>query len=189
MSLSKRDSPFANSGIVAGIEPADWQAQGFDGPLGGIRFQQNIERAAYEAGGGGLRAPATLMKDFLAGRGSSTVPKSSYKPGLTATRLDEVLDFSGVRISEMLRGGLTQFARRMPGFLSHAGVLLGVESRTSSPVRIPRRDDTLESPGVRGLYPSGEGAGYAGGIVSAALDGKRVAEALQRQLAPGTSLT
>ncbi|HET6418406.1 MAG TPA: FAD-dependent oxidoreductase [Polyangiales bacterium] len=189
MSLSKRDSPFANSGIVAGIEPADWQAQGFDGPLGGIRFQRELERAAYEAGGGNLRAPATMMKDFLAGRGSSTVPKSSYKPGLTATRLDEVLDFSGVRISEMLRGGLTQFARRMPGFLSHAGVLLGVESRTSSPVRIPRRDDTLESPDVRGLYPSGEGAGYAGGIVSAALDGKRVAEALQQQLAPRLPLT
>jgi uncharacterized FAD-dependent dehydrogenase len=189
MSLSRRDSPFANSGIVAGVEPADWQAAGFDGPLGGIRFQQKIERAAYEAGGGDLKAPATMMKDFIAGRSSSAVPKSSYKPGLTATRLDEVLDCTGVRISAMLRGGLERFARRMPGFLSHAGVLLGVESRTSSPIRIPRRDDTLESPDVRGLYPSGEGAGYAGGIVSAALDGKRVAEALQQQLARGLSLT
>ena len=183
MSLSKRDSPFANSGIVAGIEPADWQAQGFEGPLGGIHFQQQIERAAYVAGGGDLRAPATMMKDFLARRGSSVAPKSSYRPGLTATSVDEVLDCTGLRVSAHIRGGLEAFARRMPGFLSDDAVLLGVESRTSSPVRIPRRDDTLESPDVRGLYPSGEGAGYAGGIVSAALDGKRVAVALQQQLA------
>jgi len=183
MSLSKRDSPFANSGIVAGIEPADWQAQGFEGPLGGIHFQQQVERAAYVAGGGDLRAPATMMKDFLARRGSSVAPKSSYRPGLTATSVDEVLDCTGLRVSAHIRGGLDAFARRMPGFLSDDAVLLGVESRTSSPVRIPRRDDTLESPDVRGLYPSGEGAGYAGGIVSAALDGKRVAVALQQQLA------
>ncbi len=183
MSLSKRDSPFANSGIVAGVEPADWEAHGFKGPLGGIRFQQQIERAAYVAGGGDLRAPATMMKDFLAGRGSSTAPKSSYRPGLNATNVDEVLDCTGLRVSTLVRGGLEAFARRMPGFLSDDAVLLGVESRTSSPVRIPRTDDTLESPDVRGLYPSGEGAGYAGGIVSAALDGKRVAVALQQQLA------
>ncbi len=178
MSLSKRDSPFANSGIVAAIEPEDWQAQGFDGPLGGVRFQRQVERAAYEAGGGDLRAPATMMKDFVARRGSSRAPKSSYRPGLTATSLDEVLDCTGVRISEHLRAGIDRFARRMPGFLSSEAVLVGVESRTSSPVRIPRTDDTLESPDVRGLYPSGEGAGYAGGIVSAALDGKRVAAVL-----------
>jgi uncharacterized FAD-dependent dehydrogenase len=182
MSLSKRDSPFANSGIVAAVEPGDWQAQGFDGPLGGVRFQEHIERAAYEAGGGGLRAPATMMRDFVASRGSSRVPKSSYRPGLAATRLDEVVDSAGVRISEPLREGLERFARRMPGFLGEDGVLVGVESRTSSPVRVPRNDDTLESPDLRGLYPSGEGAGYAGGIVSAALDGKRVATAIVAQL-------
>ena len=175
MSLSKRNSPFANSGIVVGIEPEDWQAQGFDGPLGGVRFQEQIERAAYEAGGGGLRAPATLMKDFVAGRGSSRVPQSSYRPGLTATELDEVVDAAGVRISEPLRAGLERFAARMPGFLGDDAVLVGVETRTSSPVRVPRNGDTLESPDIRGLYPSGEGAGYAGGIVSAALDGKRIA--------------
>ena len=178
MSLSKRDSPFANSGLVVAVEPRDWQAHGFDGPLGGLRFQEKIERAAYEAGGGDLRAPATLMTDFLAKRGSSRVPESSYRPGLAATGLDEVLDSAGVHISEPLRAGLQSFARRMPGFLCDAAVLLGVESRTSSPVRVPRNDGTLESPDVRGLYPSGEGAGYAGGIVSAALDGKRVATAL-----------
>ena len=164
-------------------EFADWQAQGFEGPLGGIHFQQQIERAAYVAGGGDLRAPATMMKDFLARRGSSVAPKSSYRPGLTATSIDEVLDCTGLRVSAHIRGGLEAFARRMPGFLSDDAVLLGVESRTSSPVRIPRKDDTLESPDVQGLYPSGEGAGYAGGIVSAALDGRRVAVALQQQLA------
>lgn len=183
MSLSKRDSPFANSGIVAAIAPADWQAHGFEGPLGGVYFQQQVERAAYVAGGGNLRAPATMMKDFLTGRGSSMAPESSYRPGLTATSLDEVLDCTGLRVSAYVRAGLDAFARRMPGFLSDDAVLLGVESRTSSPVRIPRKKDTLESPDVRGLYPSGEGAGYAGGIVSAALDGKRVAMALQQQLA------
>lgn len=183
MSLSKRDSPFANSGVVVAIEPTEWQSQGFDGPLGGVRFQQQIERAAYEAGGGDLRAPATLMTDFIVGRGSNRVPSSSYRPGLTATRLDEVIDHAGVPIAKTLRAGLDRFARRMPGFLSNEAVLVGVESRTSSPVRIPRAQDTLESPDIRGLYPSGEGAGYAGGIVSAAIDGKRVAAALQVNLA------
>ncbi len=178
MSLSKRDSPFANSGIVVAIEPADWQAQGFDGPLGGLRFQEQIERAASEAGGGGLRAPATMMTDFVAGRGSSRAPQSSYRPGLTATGLAEVVDCAGLRISVPLRAGLERFALRMPGFLGEDAVLVGVESRTSSPVRVPRDQDTLQSPDLRGLYPSGEGAGYAGGIVSAALDGKRVATAL-----------
>ncbi|MFW2388334.1 MAG: NAD(P)/FAD-dependent oxidoreductase, partial [Polyangiales bacterium] len=182
MSLSKRDSPFANSGVVVAVEPRDWQAHGFDGPLGGLRFQDRIERAAYESGGGDLRAPATMMTDFLAGRGSSRAPKSSYRPGLAATNLDEVLDSAGVRVSGSLRAGLERFARRMPGYLSDDAVLLGVESRTSSPVRVPRDEETLESPDVHGLYPSGEGAGYAGGIVSAALDGKRVATALRRGL-------
>jgi uncharacterized protein len=185
MSLSKRDSPFANSGIVVGVQPADWQAQGFSGPLGGVRFQRQIEQAAFAAGGGDLRAPATMMTDFVARRGSSRAPQSSYRPGLTATGLHEVLDCTGVRISEPLRAGLERFARRMPGFLSDEAVLVGVESRTSSPVRVPRDPDTLESPDVRGLYPCGEGAGYAGGIVSAALDGKRIAAALQRQFAVG----
>jgi uncharacterized FAD-dependent dehydrogenase len=101
---------------------------------------------------------------------------------LTATGLDEVVDASGVRISEPLRAGLERFAARMPGFLGDDAVLVGVESRTSSPVRVPRGADTLESPEVRGLYPSGEGAGYAGGIVSAALDGKRIAKSLLARL-------
>lgn len=182
MSLSKRDSPFANSGIVVSVEPSDWQAHGFDGPLGGVHFQRRIEQAAYEAGGGRLQAPATTIPDFLARRGSSLVPHSSYRPGLTATKIDDVVDSAGVPISEALREGIESFGRRMRGFISDEAVLVGVESRTSCPVRIPRADDTLESPNLRGLYPSGEGAGYAGGIVSAALDGKRVAEALHLYL-------
>lgn len=184
MSLSKRDSPFANSGIVVSVEPSDWQAHGFEGPLGGVDFQRRIERAAYEAGGGRLRAPATTIPDFLARRGSSRVPRSSYRPGLTATKIDDVVDSAGVPISETLREGIESFGRRMRGFIGDEAVLVGVESRTSCPVRIPRVDDTLESPDLRGLYPSGEGAGYAGGIVSAALDGKRVAEALHRHFVP-----
>jgi uncharacterized FAD-dependent dehydrogenase len=182
MSLSKRDSPFANSGIVVAVEPGDWMAQGFEGSLGGVRFQNTIEQAAYQAGGGSLRAPATTMTDFLAGRASTEVPRSSYRPGLTATRLDDVLDCTGVILSKPLREALRAFESRMRGFASGEAVLVGVESRTSCPVRIPRDESTLQSPDLRGLYPAGEGAGYAGGIVSAALDGKRVAEALRRQL-------
>ncbi len=183
MSLSKRSSPFANSGIVVGVEPRDWQAHGFEGPLGGVDFQSRVERAAYTAGGGDLRAPATTLTDFLAKRGSTRVPPSSYRPGLHATALDEVLDCAGLRIAEPLRTGLEVFAQRMQGFLTEEAVLVGVESRTSCPVRVRRDDETLQSLGLRGLYPSGEGAGYAGGIVSAALDGKRVADAVGRQLA------
>lgn len=185
MSLSKRDSPFANSGIVVAVEPADWQSLGFAGPLGGIRFQRKIERAAYVAGGGNLRAPSTTMPDFLAGRGSTRVPHSSYRPGLTASRIDDVLDCAGLNLSEPMRSAMQQFASRMRGFDSEEAVLVGVESRTSCPVRIPRDEATLESPALRGLYPSGEGAGYAGGIVSAALDGKRVAQALRRHFDAG----
>jgi uncharacterized FAD-dependent dehydrogenase len=185
MSLSKRDSPFANSGIVVAIEPADWQSRGFEGPLGGVRFQRQIEQAAYEAGGGRLQAPATAMSDFLAGRSSSRVPHSSYRPGLTATRIDDVIDCTGWNLSKRMRQAVREFATRMRGFLSEEAVLVGVESRTSCPVRIPRDEATLESPELKGLYPCGEGAGYAGGIVSAALDGKRVAEALVRHLQTG----
>lgn len=183
MSLSKRNSPFANSGIVVAVEPRDWQAHGFDGPLGGLDFQRRIEQAAYEAGGGNLRAPAATLPDFMARRGSTHVPPSSYRPGLRATSLDEVLDCTGVCISEPLRMALEVFARRMRGFVTDEAVLVGVESRTSCPVRVPRHQESLQSPALRGLYPSGEGAGYAGGIVSAALDGKRVAEVLARQVA------
>ena len=178
MSLSRRDSRYANSGLVVGVEPEDFARAGLSGPLAGVELQRRVERAARLAGGAGLRAPATRADDFLAGRASSSVPESSYQPGLTATDVAAVLDASGLPLAARLRAALAVFGRRMRGYAGADAVLLGVESRTSSPVRVPRDADTYQSPDMPGLYPCGEGAGYAGGIVSAALDGMRVARAL-----------
>ena len=158
----------------------DARAAGFEGPRAGLQLQRAIERRGFEAGGGALRAPATRLTDFLAGRSSADVPDSSYVPGLTAGNLADVLDSTGLPIAARLREGLTAFGSKMRGFVSQEAVLVGVESRTSCPVRIPRDPTLLESPDVTGLYPCGEGAGYAGGIVSAALDGIRVARAIAR---------
>jgi hypothetical protein len=183
MSLSRRDSPFANSGLVVGIEPQDWQRLGLPGPLGGVELQRRIERAAFAAGGGALSAPATRVTDFLAGRASSTVPDSSYIPGIAASEIAEVLDAGGVVLSGRLSRALRQFGRRLPGYVSDEAVLIGVESRTSSPVRVMRDPESLQACGLPGLYPTAEGAGYAGGIVSAAMDGMRVARAVAQALA------
>ncbi|MDQ3299384.1 MAG: FAD-binding protein, partial [Myxococcota bacterium] len=125
-----------------------------------------------------LRAPATRATDFARMRGSSTVPATSYEPGLLAGDIAEVLDSTGVPIAARLRESLAAFDQQMRGYLTDEAVLIGVESRTSSPVRMPRDTASLESPAVASLYPCGEGAGYAGGIVSAALDGIRVARAI-----------
>jgi uncharacterized protein len=182
MSLTRRASVHANSGLVVAIEPADVRAAGYEGPLGGVEVQRRIEQAAFQAGGGALRAPATRARDFAAGRGSSQVPDSSYIPGLTPGDLRDVLDAGGLSLAKRLRSALEDFDRQMPGLLSEDAVLIGVESRTSSPVRVPRDRDTLESRDVLGLYPCGEGAGYAGGIVSAALDGMRVAERIRARV-------
>lgn len=184
MSLSRRDSPFANSGLVVQVEVSDWEKAGFHGPLGGVELQRRIEIAAHQAGGDGLKAPATRAGDFLRGRSSSTVPATSYLPGLTATNVADVLDVAGVAFADRLRQALRSFDRRMRGYGSDEGVLVGVESRTSAPVRVPRDPESLESPAMAGLHPAGEGAGYAGGIVSAALDGLRIAEAIAKRLAP-----
>jgi len=170
MSLSRRDSPFANSGMVVGVEPEDVPGD----VLAGIRFQKKIERLAKEAGGGGQVAPAQKVSDFLAGKRSTELPKTSYFPGLNSVRLDEILPKS---ISERLAGGLRKFGRQMEGYTGPDALLIGFETRTSSPVRIPRGDD-FQHPEVRGFYPCGEGAGFAGGIVSAALDGRKCAEAI-----------
>lgn len=178
MSLSRRDSPFANAGIVCAIELEDLERAGLTGPGAGVELQRRIERAAFIAGGGGLRAPATRLTDFLAARGSTTVGETSYQPGLLAGDVADVLDAGGVALADRLREGLRGFGRKLRGFVSDEAVLVGVESRTSCPVRIPRNRDDLQSPSVAGLYPCGEGAGYAGGIVSAALDGVRVARAI-----------
>ena len=178
MSLSRRDSPYANSGLVVAVELADLARLGLAQPLGGVELQRKLEQAAALAGGGSLRAPATRATDFVKGRASSTAPSTSYQPGLTATNIAEVLDSIGVPLAQRLREALPVFDRQMRGYLTEDAVLVGVESRTSSPVRVPRDPERLVSPDVIDLYPCGEGAGYAGGIVSAALDGMRVARAI-----------
>jgi uncharacterized protein len=172
MSLSRRDSPYANAGFVVAVEPADL-GPAAAGPLAGVAFQRAIERAAFEAGGGAFRAPAQRLGDFLAGRASVEVGASSYRPGLAATDMARVLP---PVVAEALRAGLRRLGARLPAFLDAAALLVGVETRTSAPVRFPRDPETLVAAGAEGLYPVGEGAGYAGGIVSAALDGARVAE-------------
>lgn len=180
MSLSRRDSPFANSGLVVALEPEDWQRAGFAGPLGGIELQRRIERAAKAAGGGGQRAPATRAADFVARRASSTAPASSYLPGLEPGDVGEVLDGAGIPIADRLRAAIERFAGQLRGYASSEAVLVAAESRTSSPVRVPRDPETLVCRGLDGVYPAGEGAGWAGGIVSAAMDGMRVARAIVR---------
>jgi uncharacterized FAD-dependent dehydrogenase len=177
MSLSKRDSPFANAGMVVAVAVEDF-GPAADGPLAGMVFQRRIEEAAFRAGGGGFSAPGQRLMDFLAGRASTSVPRTSYRPGVTPGRLEEVFP---PFVIEALREGLAALIRKVPGFGHPEAVLLAGETRTSAPVRFARDPQTLESPSAAGLYPSGEGAGYAGGIVSAALDGARIAEAILRR--------
>jgi uncharacterized FAD-dependent dehydrogenase len=172
MSLSRRDSPFANSGMVVTVGVDDF-GPAAAGPLAGIELQRRIEQAAFNAGGGRFRAPAQRLADFLDGRASSAVGRSSYRPGVAPADLTQVLP---PFVADALRTGLRGMGKRMPGFLLADAVLIGVETRTSAPVRFLRDPETLVSPSMAGLYPCGEGGGYAGGIVSAALDGARVAE-------------
>jgi uncharacterized protein len=175
MSLSRRDSPFANSGMVATVEPEDLAPLVKEhGVLAGLIFQKELERTAKRAGGGGQVAPGQRATDFLTGKISSSLPETSYFPGMTSAPLHELLP---PWITSRMREGFRLFGRQMHGYISEDALLLGFETRTSSPVRIPRRDDTLEHPEITGLFPCGEGAGYAGGIVSAAMDGMRVADA------------
>lgn len=175
MSPHARGSRFANSGLVVTVGPETFGA----GPLDGLGFQQRIEQAAFQAGGGRFRAPAARVTDFLARRISQSLPVSSYRPGMAPADLRAVLP---PRIAEPLADALRHFdQRKLRGYVTEEAVLLGVESRSSAPVRIERDALTLESPSHAGLYPAAEGAGYAGGIVSAALDGLRIAEAIARR--------
>jgi uncharacterized FAD-dependent dehydrogenase len=178
MSLSRRDSPYANSGLVVAVELADLARLDLDPITGGVELQARLERAAAIAGGGALRAPAVRATDFVRGAVSSTLPDTSYQPGLATADVAGVLDATGLPIAARLRDALIAFDRQLRGYLCADAVLVGVESRTSSPVRVVRDPATLASPQLAGLYPCGEGAGYAGGIVSAALDGVRVARAI-----------
>ncbi len=176
MSLARRDSPFANSGMVVTVEPEDTaRYQREFGVLAGVAFQKSLEQAAKLAGGGGQVAPGQRVMDFMKAKASSSLPDTSYFPGIKPARLDEILPSF---IVERMREGLGLFGRQMKGYLSDEVNLIGVETRTSSPVRIPRDPSTLQHPQVQGLFPCAEGAGFAGGIVSAALDGIRCADAI-----------
>lgn len=175
MSPSRRDSRFANSGIVVAVNPPDFKSYEKWGPLAAMHFQAEVEQRAWAAGGKSQMAPAQRLADFVAGRPSSSLLETSYQPGLTSVELKEVLPSF---ISESLRLGFKEFGKKMKGYLTNEAQVIGVESRTSSPVRIPRDADSLEHTQLARLYPCGEGAGYAGGIVSAAMDGERCAEAV-----------
>lgn len=180
MSPSGRTSPYANAGLVTEVRLADFEHLRAEwGELAGLKFQQQFEELARAHGGDAQIAPAQRVADFVAGRASGTLPATSYIPGITPSRLDEWMPSF---IARGLRQGIATFGRRMRGFLTNDAVVVGVESRTSSPVRIPRDAATLMHPGVAGLFPAGEGAGYAGGIISAALDGQRIAEAVKNYI-------
>ena len=175
-SPSKRNNPYANSGIVVTIEPEDYQKFSEHGPLAGLRYQQALEKMAYNAGGNnGQVAPAQRLQDFVNNKLSPLLPDVSYQPGIKSAPLHELLPSE---IGKRLQLGFNEFGKKMRGYLSNDAVIVGVESRTSSPIRIPRDKETLEHPQIKGLYPCGEGAGYAGGIVSAAIDGQKCAIAI-----------
>ncbi len=165
MSASHRNSPYANSGIVVQINPED--IAGTD-PLRGLEYQESLERLAFEHGGPQSQAPAQRLRDFVEGRTSKDLPACSYLPGIVTSRLDEWLP---APIGKRLQQGFLDFDKKYPGFLTNDAVIVGVESRSSSAVRIPRNPETLQSVSTPNLYPCGEGAGYAGGITSSALDG------------------
>ena len=178
MSPSGRNSAFANSGLVTEVRLEDFaHLREQWGELAGLRYQQFFEELAREHSGERQVAPAQRVSDFVAGRASRTLPRTSYIPGLKASRLDQWMPEV---IGSRLRSGIATFGRKMKGFVSDEAIVVGVESRTSTPVRIPRDPDTLMHTQVEGLFPAGEGAGYAGGIVSAALDGERIADAVAR---------
>ena len=180
MSPSGRTSPYANSGLVTEVRPADFEHLRAEwGELAGLKFQQQFEELARRHGGDRQIAPAQRVADFVAGRASASLARTSYIPGIVPSRLDRWMPGF---IAQGLRQGLATFGRRMRGFVTNEAVVVGVESRTSSPVRIPRDPATLMHPEAAGLFPAGEGAGYAGGIISAALDGERIAEAVKNYI-------
>ena len=175
MSPSGRNSPYANAGIIVEIRPEDLIKYSASGELAGLEFQKDLEREAWKNGGHTQNAPAQRLADFVAGDNSGSLPKVSYFPGVTASPLHNWLPKA---IGRRLRDGFRLFGHVMNGFLTNEAVVLGVESRTSSPLRIPRDPEKLHHIRISGLYPCGEGSGYAGGIVSSAVDGMRAAEAI-----------
>lgn len=173
-SSSARNGPFANSGIVVAVNPENWKHLSSHGVLAALEFQKQVEQKAFTSTGS-IRAPAQRMEDFIQNKVSSTLPRTSYSPGIVSSALKEVLPSF---ITNSLREAFIDFGKKMRGYRTNEAVLVGVESRTSSPVRIPRDKETLRHPQIKNLFPCGEGAGYAGGIVSAAMDGMACANAV-----------
>jgi uncharacterized FAD-dependent dehydrogenase len=179
-SPSKRNNPYANSGIVVSVEEKDLDKKFGRDALSLMRFQQSVEQLAFKAGGGNLQAPAQRLVDFCEKRSSASLPTCSYLPGIVSVKLQEVLP---AFIYERLQVGFRQVGKKMKNYFTNEAVVVATESRTSSPVRIPRDEQSLSHPQLPSLFPCGEGAGYAGGIVSAAMDGEKVASAIINQLA------
>ncbi|MBS1517785.1 MAG: FAD-dependent oxidoreductase [Bacteroidetes bacterium] len=175
MSMSRRDSKFANSGIVVAVETEDTAAYKIHGSFTGLEYQKEIEKRFFESGDGSQKAPAQRMTDFVNKKISGTLPDNSYIPGLYSADINSLLPES---ISLKLNAAFLQFGKKMKGYFTEEAVITGPESRTSSPVRIPRERHSYEHVEIKGLYPCGEGAGYAGGIISAALDGQNTASAV-----------
>jgi uncharacterized FAD-dependent dehydrogenase len=179
MSLSRRDSPYANSGVVTAVELEDLKDYASDGNLMGVAFQREVEQRMFAAGNGSQAAPAQRVTDFLKQQVSSDVPPSSYIPGLYSAPVHELLPSW---VYERLAYGIKGFDRKMLGYVDSDAVVVATESRTSSPVRIPRDASNGMHIEVEGLFPCGEGAGYAGGILSAAMDGQYIARAVKNQI-------
>ncbi|MEX2490440.1 MAG: hypothetical protein WD425_01625 [Nitrospirales bacterium] len=175
-SPSKRNNPYANSGIVVSLELKDFEPYKEHGPLAGLEFQKTLENQAWVLGGHTQAAPAQRLTDFMSGKLSSSLPNCSYQPGVRSIELLQVL---GPMITEALQAGFQAFGDKMRGYLSHEAIVVGVESRTSTPVRIPRDKNHMHHPQLVNLFPCGEGAGYAGGIMSAAMDGERCANSMK----------
>src|SRR5690606_3086392 len=171
-SPSKRDQATANSGIVVELRLEDFKPFAKFGPLAGMEFQKDIEQRAWRLAGKTQQVPAQRMVDFSQNKVSSEIPKTSYVPGTTSVELGEV--FPGF-LTQTMRQGFQEFGKSMKGYFTNEAILHAPESRTSSPVRIPRDPISLEHIQIKGLYPCGEGAGYAGGIISAAIDGEKCA--------------
>jgi uncharacterized FAD-dependent dehydrogenase len=177
MSMSRRDSPFANSGMVTAVEPEDLAPWAKHGVFAAMELQTEVEQRLFAAGDGSQKGPALRLPDFIAGKMSQNLPDSSYIPGLYPAPIHELLPGF---IYKRLKEGMADFGRQMRGFLTAEANVVATESRTSSPIRIPRDPGTMMHPEVEGLFPCGEGAGYAGGIISAAMDGQNVARAVAR---------
>lgn len=179
MSLSRRNSPFANSGLVVSVDESDWQKYSSAYPFSALLLQQEVEQLAFNLANQTQKAPAQRVTDFVNGRFSATLPLTSYIPGLTSAPLHEKLPEFMVK---NLKIALLEFARKKPGYYSDEALITAVESRTSSPIRIPRDKESYMHTEIKGLFPVGEGAGYAGGIVSAAVDGENCANGVGKFL-------